>query len=293
MSEANAVSGPPARTGPAPRVSVVVPTYQNAAYVEATIESILAQTFTDFELLVADHGSTDGTWAALARFAADPRVTLWQTPPGGGAPANWQAVSDAARGEFLKLVCGDDLLYPTCLREQVDAMDAHPEVTLVCARRDVVDAHGAQVLGGRGMARIRGRHEGRAAIRRSVRSGTNIFGEPAAVLMRRADLVAVGGWWADHPYVIDLATYVLVLLRGDLYAVDRSLAAFRVSDSQWSVELADRQARQVVEFHEALAARAPGLLSRTDLRRGALMARGLARARHTVYRLLRRRMRAG
>jgi glycosyltransferase involved in cell wall biosynthesis len=275
-----------------PRVSVVVPTYQNVAFVEATIESILAQTYPDFELLVADHGSTDGTWEALARFTTDPRVTLWRTPSGGGAPANWQAVTDAARGEFVKLVCGDDLLHPTCLREQVDAMDAHPQVSLVCARRDVVDAQGRLVLGGRGMSRIRGLHEGRAAIRRTVRAGTNIFGEPAAVLMRRADLVAVGGWWADFPYVIDEATYALVLLRGDLYAVDRSLAAFRVSDQQWSVELADRQAQQVRAFHDALAARAPGLVSRGDLRRGALMATGLARARHTVYRVLHRRMRA-
>ena len=71
-----------------PRVSVVIPSFQNAAFIEATVESVLAQTFTDFELIVADHGSTDGTWERLARFADEDRVTLVQTPPGGGAPAN-------------------------------------------------------------------------------------------------------------------------------------------------------------------------------------------------------------
>jgi glycosyltransferase involved in cell wall biosynthesis len=278
---------------PVPRVSVVVPTFNNADFVEATVESILAQTFTDFELLISDHTSTDGTWERLARFASDSRVRLWRTPAGGGAPANWAAVTDAARGEFVKLVCGDDLLYPTCLQEQVHAMDAHPTVTLACCRRDLIDAHGRVIMGGRGMTRIRGFHDGRAAIRRTVRVGTNIFGEPASVLLRRADLVQSGGWWSAFPYVIDEATYALVLLRGDLYAVDRPLAAFRISASQWSVDLAEQQAAQVVAFHDALAARVPGLLSRADLVRGKTMAKGLSSARRLVYFALRRRMSTG
>ena len=275
-----------------PRVSVVVPTFQNADYVEATIESILAQTYTDFELLISDHSSTDGTWERLQRFAADPRVRLWQTRPGGGAAANWTAVTDAAQGEFVKLVCGDDLLYPTCLGEQVRAMDAHPSVSLVCCRRDLIDADGSTVMGGRGMSRIRGLHRGRAAIRRTVRLGTNVFGEPASVLIRRDVLLDAGGWWADFPYVIDEATYALVLLKGDVFALDDSLAAFRISAGQWSVELADQQAAQVVAFHEALAQRVPGLLSRADLAVGAAMARGLSVARRLVYLALARRMSA-
>lgn len=176
-----------------------------------------------------------------------------------------------------------------CLQEQVAAMDRHPGVVLVSARRDLVDASGARLAGGRGMSRLAGRHEGRVAIRRAVRTGTNVFGEPAAVLFRRTDLLAVGGWWADFPYVIDEATYALVLLRGDLYAVPHSLAAFRISPGQWSVELADAQAAQVIAFHDELAARAPGLLSAGDLAVGRLMARGLAAARRAVYLALRLR----
>lgn len=57
-----------------PRVSVVVPVYNGVAFIDATMRSILAQTFSDFELLVSDQTSTDGTWEALQRYAADSRV---------------------------------------------------------------------------------------------------------------------------------------------------------------------------------------------------------------------------
>src|SRR6185369_16385153 len=68
------------------RVSVVVPSYNNAPFIEATMDSILGQTFEDFELVVADHSSTDGTWDRLQRYRADPRVRLLRTSAGGGAP---------------------------------------------------------------------------------------------------------------------------------------------------------------------------------------------------------------
>src|SRR6516162_8519262 len=109
-----------------PRVSVVVPAYNSVAFIDATMRSILRQTFTDFELVVSDHSSTDGTWEALQEFTADPRVRLSRLTSGGGAPANWNAVTDLATGEFIKLVCGDDLLSPDSLAEQVAALEAQP-----------------------------------------------------------------------------------------------------------------------------------------------------------------------
>ena len=102
-----------------PRVSVVIPAFENAPYIRATVTSVLAQTYPDFELVVADHSSSDGTWEILQEFAADPRVRLLRTPAGGGADRNWNRVTEAARGELVKLVCGDDLLAPEALATQV------------------------------------------------------------------------------------------------------------------------------------------------------------------------------
>jgi Glycosyltransferases involved in cell wall biogenesis len=182
-----------------PRVSVVVPSFNNASFIEATMDSILAQTFEDFELIVADHSSADGTWELLQRYLTDPRVRLLRTEAGGGAPRNWERVTAAARGELLKLVCGDDIIYPDCLRRQVEAMDANPSVVLVAAQRDLIDARGALLLSRRGLAGLTGRVAGRVAARHTVVAGSNIFGEPACVLFRRETLQDAGGWDAGTP----------------------------------------------------------------------------------------------
>jgi hypothetical protein len=149
------------------------------------------------------------------------------------------------------------------------------------------------VLSGRGLASLTGRVPGTVAARHTVVAGSNIFGEPAGVLIRRETLKEVGGWDGRHPYVIDEATYVNVLLRGDFFGVDRALAAFRLSSSQWSVNLARQQSAQVVEFHHRLAEEVPGLLSRTDLVRGDARARVMAYARRLAYLWVGRRMHSG
>jgi glycosyltransferase involved in cell wall biosynthesis len=276
-----------------PRVSVVVPTYNNAAFVRATLDSVLAQTYPDFELIVADHASSDGTWRQLAAYPADGRVRLLTTPPGGGAERNWNRVTDAATGDLIKLVCADDLLYPAMLDRQVEAMDrAGPDVVMVASSRDIVDAAGRPVLRDVGLAGLSGRVSGRTALRHSVRAGANIFGEPCCVLLRREALIGIGGWHGNPGFLIDQATYSRALLHGDLVTVPGPLAAFRLSYTQWSVRLARSQAASAVEMHRQLAALAPGLLSPADLRLGNAMAAMRAAQRRLVYAYLGRRMRS-
>ena len=275
------------------RVSVVVPAYQNAAYIEATVDSILAQTYRDFELVVADHSSADGSWDLLQRYGDDPRVTLLQTPAGGGAKRNWDRVSRAASGELLKLVPGDDLLHPECLARQVEALDAAgPQATLAACRRDLIDGRGAVFRRSRGLVGLTGVVDGREALRATVRAGGNLFGEPGCVLLRR-DVLERTGWWDDEqPYYIDLATYANLLLEGRLVAVDETLAAFRVNAGQWSVRLARQQASQAAAFHARLHARAPEAVRDEDVRVGNRRAQLAAAQRRAAYALLGRRLRA-
>jgi glycosyltransferase involved in cell wall biosynthesis len=269
-------------------VSIVVPAYNNADYIEETMRAILAQTYPELEVVVSDHASNDGTWELLQQFAADPRVVLLQTPAGGGARANWNRVSEAATGDFVKLVCGDDLIRPDIVEKQVGLFA--PGVVLVASSRDIIDANRRVVVRNRGIGRLSGRHAGATAIRATVRAGTNLFGEPACVMMRR-DALADSGYWADgEQYLIDEASYVNVLLRGDFVGTREPLAAFRVNTGQWSVRLADEQAEQAIRFHEKLAATTTGIVRRRDVVVGNARARFNALARRLVYAWLGRRM---
>ncbi|HEY0188602.1 MAG TPA: glycosyltransferase family A protein [Cellulomonas sp.] len=273
-----------------PLVSVVVPAYNNADYIDATVQSVLAQTCTDLELVIADHSSTDGTWERLQQYADHPAVRLTRTSPGGGAQRNWNAVSQAAEGTYVKLVCGDDLVHLEALARQVDALErAGERCVLAAAQRDMVDARGQVFLRARGLAGLDGVVDGAAALRATVRAGGNIFGEPASVLMRRSALEAAG-WWADSQYFIDVATYAGVLVQGDMVAIREPLASFRVSQGQWSVRLVNDQARQATEFFRTAQRLAPTITD-GDIRLGTARAVALSVQRRAVYTLLGRRMR--
>ena len=277
--------------GKIPRVSVVLPAYNNAQFLGKTIQSILSQDYGDYELIVADHSSQDKTGEVIERYAANSFVRVMSpTPPGGGALANWNRVSGFARGEFIKLVCGDDLIAPSALREQVAALDANPSAVLVASPRALIDSNGRVILRRRGLAGLHGLVPGRAAVRAAVRSGANIFGEPACVLFKRQILEREGGWDSQFPYLIDQATYTRILLHGDMVALPNVLASFRISSGQWSVRLARQQAEQVMAFHAALRAGNSGLLSRHDLLIGNARAVTISYARRIAYLTMRRRM---
>jgi len=272
---------------------LVIPAFENAHYICATMDSVLAQTFRDFEVVVADHSSSDGTWELLQDYTHDERVRLLRTPTGGGAERNWNRVTDEARGELVKLVCGDDLLAPEALAVQVATFDEYDDgVVMVASARDIVDAAAKPVVREHGLGGLSGRVPGHEAIRRSVVRGANIFGEPCCVLMRRTALEAVGGWHGNPGYMIDQATYSRVLLHGDLATAPGSLAAFRISSTQWSVSLARQQSRSAAEMHRQLAELLPGTLSPRDVRVGNARATFRAFQRRLVYLYLGRRMEA-
>jgi glycosyltransferase involved in cell wall biosynthesis len=273
-----------------PLVSIVIPAYNNADYLDETMKTVLGQTYTNLEVIVSDHASTDATWTVMQRYRTDPRVTLLHTEAGGGALRNWNRVSQAATGDLIKLVCGDDLLYPTIVAQQVAALVAEPAAVLAASPRDIVDANSVPVIKNRGLAGLTGVHDGTAAVRASIIKGTNIFGEPGCVMMRRSVLEATGWWDSRWPYLIDQASYSRVLLEGKFVGVPGSLAGFRISDSQWSVRLVAEQAAQAMGFHNWMAETRPDVVSNADRVLGNTRARIMAQVRRLAYVWLSRRM---
>ena len=111
----------------APIVSVLMTAYNREPYIASSIESVLAQTFDDLELVVVDDGSTDGTVEIARRFARrDPRVRVEVNVRNLGDYANRNHAAALARGTLLKYHDSDDLLYPHCLAAMAPPMLAHP-----------------------------------------------------------------------------------------------------------------------------------------------------------------------
>ncbi len=129
-----------------PAVSVVLPVHNGRDFVETSIRSILAQDFVDFELVIGDDGSDDGTGEVLARLAAeDPRIRLLrrETKSGLAGSANW--VVSQARAPLVAIAHADDIYDPSRLRRQVELLDRRPDAVLVGTLADGIDAQGRTV----------------------------------------------------------------------------------------------------------------------------------------------------
>ncbi len=129
--------------GRAPRVSVGLPVYNGERYLEQALQSLLAQTFEDFELIVSDNGSTDATPAICRDYAGrDPRVRYLRSPENRGAAWNFNHVFARARGEYFKWAAHDDLCLPALLERCVAVLDADPGAALCYSRCRRLDGGG-------------------------------------------------------------------------------------------------------------------------------------------------------
>jgi glycosyltransferase involved in cell wall biosynthesis len=126
-----------------PRLTLGLPTYNGEEFLAESLDALLAQTFTDFELIISDNGSTDRT-AEIARQyeAKDHRVRYVHHPKNRGSTFNHNFVVEQARGELFKWVSDDDLYSPDLLQRCIDALDTHPQIVLAHAWTAFIDSTG-------------------------------------------------------------------------------------------------------------------------------------------------------
>jgi glycosyltransferase involved in cell wall biosynthesis len=167
-----------------------MPVYNGERFIARAVETALASTFTDFELLVVDDGSTDGSLAEARRAArGDARVRLMPVPHGGVAAARNAAVN-AARGEFIANLDSDDEMLPRRLERQVAYLDAHPECVVVGCRSVVIDGDGKPLT-------VKGRYFTHEAIDGALLDGDGGAMVNDTAMFRSSALQAVGGY-AGH-----------------------------------------------------------------------------------------------
>jgi glycosyltransferase involved in cell wall biosynthesis len=128
-----------------PRVSIGIPVFNMERTVARAVDSVLAQTLGDFELLVADNASSDGTETIARRLAArDPRVHYTRHPRTIGAWDNFRFVLDTARAPYFMWLSADDYLLPGLLEQAAAVLDARPDVVCVAPRTEFLDTDGSR-----------------------------------------------------------------------------------------------------------------------------------------------------
>ena len=126
-----------------PRVSVVIPLYQTQDYIGAALSSVLAQTFTDFEVIVVDDGSRDGG-PEIVRSRADPRVRVITQENRGLAGARNTGIRQA-HGDLIALLDADDLWDPRKIELHVAQLDADPALDVSFSASRLIDEHGHDI----------------------------------------------------------------------------------------------------------------------------------------------------
>lgn len=272
-----------------PEVSICVPAYNAASTVRATLDSILEQTFENYEVIVADNASTDGT-GELAREVDDPRVRVVRFDELLTMGPNWSRTVGLASADLVKVVCADDLLRPRCLEVQVPMM-ADATVALAASAFDLIDDDGRLLDTGVGLVGLEPRMTSVQAMRAFVRQLPDELCPPGAVMFRRRDFERTTGFRDDFHYTLDIDVWFQIARFGQLCTTGESLAVNRASTINFSSTTSTlKKLREIARFN-AWAFRthhAEGGIRLSDLAYGntrvlrALVNRGLVRAADSV-----------
>lgn len=234
-----------------PRVSVCIPVYNGATYIRESIESVLAQTFGDFELIVADNCSTDET-EAIVRSFRDRRVRYVRNARNLGLVGNANRCVQLASSEYVCLFHHDDLMLPQNLARKVAVLDAHPGVGFVHSNLVLIDEMGRRVAGEMWAEHSRRDYveAGRVAFRRflmEMPQASSIF--IGAVLARRSCYRRLGGFRDELPHCNDSEMWMRMMLFFDVACVGEPLVMYRVHQTSTSSSWGDSESLPYLEEH--------------------------------------------
>ncbi len=203
-----------------PKVSVCIPSYQLAPFIGEAIQSVLSQTFTDFELLIEDDGSTDNSVAVIRDFN-DPRITLVVKEKNEGQNQTTNNLIRRAQGEYIALFAADDVWRPTKISEQVAYLDANPDCGAVFSNPEFIDERGIFLDRSRDVP-----NQARAEWQKVLKTGNALF-ISTSLIRNEFGLV-------DEKYhlLADLDLYQRIVKDWELHVIQEPLASIRLRDNQ-------------------------------------------------------------
>ncbi|RYG48803.1 MAG: glycosyltransferase family 2 protein [Chitinophagaceae bacterium] len=268
-----------------PKVSVLIPTYNYAHFLDETIQSVLNQTFADYELIIVDNNSTDKTDDVVGKYLSDPRISYHKNQTNLGLAGNWNKCLEYAGGEYIKFLCADDKFHPELLEKFVSVMDSHPGVSLITCDKEVFHAKSF-------VTKVQFRHmlEGKSALLNTLNDHCWI-GEPSSVMFRRKNL-SVGKFTTEYIMHIDWEMWLRMLTVGDCYVVPETLSYIRYHPEQHARKM--KKMKYVICFEEynlakdvQLAQKFQYQIDSNDQRiRNAVKKRATFCVRHAMFKII-------
>jgi glycosyltransferase involved in cell wall biosynthesis len=265
----------------APRVTVITPFYNTARYLEQAIRSVLAQDYGNFEYILSDNRSTDGSLDIARRYEQlDPRIKARAHEEFIGQDANYNRALRymAPDSVYCKIVQADDWIEPQCLTQMVAAGERHPSAGIIAACFIA-----GRVIGGGGLPFDREVFSGREACRTRLTTGGTYFGSPTCLMYRASVVRARDPFYDEAEMNADTQACFEILATSDFVRVPQILMTLRRNDDSISSGL-ERYNPQLLLTYILIHKYGPKFLEPSELARAQRAVRAryysmLARAR--------------
>lgn len=222
-----------------PKVSVLIPSYNYAHYLQEAIDSVLTQTFEDFELIIVDNCSTDNTEELVMEYLQkNRRIQYFKNEENIGMYRNYNQALLLAKGEYIKFLNADDKFEPTLLEKFVNILDNDSTISVVTSHRQYFGSKNDILI-----PPFTGKVEATTAILTSLKHG-NWIGEPTTVMFRKNNL-NLGLFDISLLMFADQDMWLRYLRFGHLYIIDEVLSYFRIHEEQGTVYLNNENDKQL------------------------------------------------
>ena len=215
-------------------LSVVLPTYNGLPYVKESVESVLKQTYRDFEFLICDDHSTDGTWEYLQTIT-DSRIRLFRNEQNKGLFPTLNFLIRQANAQWIHLWSQDDIMYPFCLEEEIRFAQRHPDVPFFFSQRDIIDGSGNIIKPYKGNytnETISERH----LIKISILAGS-VTGNIANTVVKKEAIIKAGYFDEKMKYSADFDMWERLSRGSHIGVINKALIQLREHPAQLSKQL--------------------------------------------------------
>lgn len=209
-----------------PKISVLIPTYNYAQYLDEAVQSVINQTYQDFELIVIDNNSSDNTAYVLSKYENNPKIKIITNNKNIGMAQNWNKCILESSGEYIKFLNADDFLESRCLEKLAKVLDDDLSISLVTSYKNLVGNKKTIIT-----LPFVNKIDGFEAIKNSLEKNGNWIGEPTVVMFRRRDLY-IGLFNIEFKWLPDWDLWIRLLMVGNLYIIPEVLSNFRIHNDQ-------------------------------------------------------------